>query len=139
MGYTHYWEKPNGLKNSKFLDYINDLREVTKGSEDILQLEYDEAKPIEISTEAVSFNGIGDDGHETFYLTPDAEDFAFCKTACKPYDTYVVAALILAKYHFEDAIEVSSDGCKGEWEEGLALLKEALPTLDLEIPILDGY
>ena len=135
MGYTHYFEKKNGLKNSKFLDFIGDLRKVLKDTEGVLQFEYDEAKPIQVSVKGVRFNGIGDDGHETFLLTPTASDFDFCKTACKPYDKYVVASLALAKYHFGEDIQVSSDGEAEDWEEGLALLKEVLPDCNIVNPI----
>ena len=123
------------MKNSKFLDFISDLRKVLKDTEDVLQFEYDEVKPIELGVKGVRFNGIGNNGHETFMLTPAVKSFDFCKTACKPYDKYVVATLALAKYHFGDDILVSSDGEAEDWEEGLALLKEVLPNCNIVNPI----
>ena len=46
--------------------------------------------------------------------------FNFCKTARKPYDTYVTATLIAALDHWgSDVVKVSSDGSIQEWEEGI--------------------
>jgi hypothetical protein len=72
--------------------------------------------------------------HETFYVQrtfsahysgqrPDERGlwFEFCKTARKPYDLAVTAALIRLAYHFPEGVEISSDGNEGEWEEGRAL------------------
>lgn len=123
MGYTQYWRKPNGLDREKFKLYAADVAQLIKGA-DILQYESNKAEPPEVSIEMVHFNGIGDDGHETFLMSPEAEDFSFCKTARKPYDQYVTACLILAKIHFGDAIQVSSDGDYEDWKEGEKLVNE---------------
>ncbi len=51
----------------------------------------------------------GDCSHETFRLyRSDQHYFGFCKTACKPYDIAVTAALIIVKHYVRD-IHVSSD------------------------------
>lgn len=91
-----------------------------------------------ISPDEVSFNGTGrdEDGeeldHETFliervfhpapyeYLREDGTYFTFCKTARKPYDLLVTAALIRFKHHFPD-VQIDSDGYAEEWEEGMKL------------------
>jgi hypothetical protein len=94
--------------------------------------------PIVNETE-VWFNGTGGDdlGHETFALSrlnggkdfgayskkgerPAA--FAFCKTARKPYDLAVQAALILYKRHFGEDVSVSSDGDSKEWASAAKLV-----------------
>lgn len=85
----------------------------------------------------IDFNGKGKDAHETLYITRIAsseyyEDksqialvFGCCKTALKPYDKYVVACLLLAKYHFapKDFV-ISSDGDASDWQAGLELLNK---------------
>ena len=90
-----------------------------------------------VTKDMIRFNGVGDDGHETFLLnredkpaewSSDQENvFNFCKTACKPYDIYVTATLILARFHLgEKNIKISSDGIITDWEAGLSLLNTTL-------------
>ena len=75
-----------------------------------MAFEYDEAdKEIEISKECIQFNGIGDEGHETFVLFPKSGPFEFCKTARKPYDLAVSSVMILASLLSEKG-QISSDG-----------------------------
>ncbi len=91
----------------------------------------------------VLFNGVNDDGHETFAF-PTASDhrrdeddiFSFCKTAYKPYDVVVVACLAAAKDRLGDNIKVSSDGDRPDWDEGVALASEALGR-EIANPITD--
>lgn len=80
----------------------------------------------------------GDCSHETFWFPramelqeweePDKDDryFQFCKTAYKPYDVLVTAALIIAKHRFGDAIQVSSDGEQKDWFDGQMLCQSVL-------------
>lgn len=92
--------------------------------------EYDEPdrEPVFSETE-IRFNGVGDNGHETFYLSPEMRDFEFCKTACKPYDTAVVAVLCLLAHHTD--VRVSSDGDPSDWEAGLAFAKRIEPGCEI--------
>jgi len=102
----------------------------------ILQREFDDASPVVIDDNQIRFNGIDEDGHETFMLlkndTPRewAEDkdvvFNFCKTAEKPYDVYVTGVLFLAMQHLTTDIQVSSDGWVDDWQAGVALVNEKL-------------
>jgi hypothetical protein len=102
-----------------------------------------------VTDELVSFNGdatfAGDSGdgddvdmsHETFHLPrvyepqdwqrPDdcGRYFDFCKTARKPYDLAVTAALITLRHHFPE-VGVSSDGVAADWTAGLALCRSVL-------------
>ena len=92
-------------------------------------------KPV-LNGAKIRFNGIGEDGHETFYIMrkdkpatwADGQKtvFGFCKTARKPYDKYVVASLILAKIHLGNEITLSSDGDLDDWKEGLSVVNEKL-------------
>ncbi|MEM8783466.1 MAG: hypothetical protein AAGE65_11505 [Planctomycetota bacterium] len=92
----------------------------------------------------VAFNGrcggrssVDELGHEAFYLprvfhpepyqTPDPRGryFAFCKTARKPYDLLVTAALVALKHHFPE-VQVLSDGHAEDWSAGLRLTRDVL-------------
>ena len=101
--------------------------------------EYDDpTKPVDCKADLVRFNGMLDGGHETFYFCKKVSDeyelssaenglcFSFCKTARKPYDRYVTACLMLAKFYFKDDIIISSDGDIEDWQEGIELIQEKL-------------
>ena len=47
--------------------------------------------------------------------------FSFCKTAFKPYDVTVCAALIAFKHRLGPDATVSSDGNDPDWEDGRML------------------
>lgn len=108
-----------------------------------------------ITPDGVYFNGDAQqdcDGetadHETFYVKrvyqPEAWEkpegkqrwyFTFCKTARKPYDVLVTAALIRLAYHFPEACKIESDGDADEWAAGAALCQQVfgVAVLPLEI------
>jgi len=75
----------------------------------------------------ISLNGTKEFGHESFNLP---EFFSagsdFCKTARKPYDTVVVACLIVLKHYLGDNVRVASDGDSEDWDSGLFLARMAL-------------
>jgi hypothetical protein len=103
----------------------------------------------EVTTEKINFNGKDDDSHETFYIErvareefkqfdPDGLLFGFCKTAMKPYDTLVVAGLILAQFRFgKQAFRISSDGEVSDWQVGLKLVNDTFG-LKLEVRSVAG-
>jgi len=111
----------------------------------IIQYEYDVPKKPVVNTKEVRFNGIGEDGHETFMITrvtPVADylidkkmAFGFCKTAYKPYDEYVTACLILAKHFLKDEIRIGSDGDVSDWQAGVRLINEKA---DINIEMLEN-
>ena len=130
MGYTHYWyetDKPGKIP-AKALSIIKDVvDEAYKAN--LIQLEWDTpGAPVVTETE-IRFNGIGEDGHETFYYEadkgerldyePDKRYFDFCKTAQKPYDVVVMKVLlVLARYI--PTFDLKSDGAfLDEWKETL--------------------
>lgn len=100
--------------------------------------EYDdpEAPIYDRSEESIAFNGIGDFGHESFVLErvvkPEKNSrykkgeliFSFCKTARKPYDTFVCLVLISFKRWFMGKVRVSSDGNEEDWAPALELYHE---------------
>jgi hypothetical protein len=71
----------------------------------------------------------GDCSHETFrferayqpqeWQKPDKNGFwfCFCKTAYKPYDLIVQAAMIIIKHYLKDQVVVHSDGDVQHWDD----------------------
>ena len=143
MGYTHYWYRKPKLPIKEFTAFAQDVYALLAKAD--ISLTYwsmgakGEIAGFVANPDEINFNGYHEDAHEIFYLTRNAKKsewenkavarvFTFCKTARKPYDKYVVACLLLAKYHFvqEDFI-ISSDGSVVDWQEGLALLNKNFP------------
>jgi hypothetical protein len=140
MGYTHYWTQQRDFSDQEWTDACQHIEAITGRAQANgvrLAKEYDEpdAKPF-FGPDHLQFNGVGENGHETFWITRvmgrepryqgDNPAWAFCKTAYKPYDIVVTAALCylatVAKTH-----AVTSDGEPDEWQPGLALAQTALP------------
>jgi len=123
MGYTHYFEQIEELPKEKWNSFIKEVKTTLDNGQTIIKFDYNSNKPPQIDEEEVRFNGVGDNGHETFYLsrvqfprynrTDKSKYFNFCKTARKPYDKYVVKILILMEKYFGDDVEISSDG---DWD-----------------------
>ena len=120
MGYTHYWYKKSKLSLGDWNNFQEDFEILLHGLKDNLAFSGDQS--FEFSTNVLYFNGIGENGHETFMFERQESEkkfvqkdddgfiFSFCKTARKPYDSAVCCALIIAKKYFGDSIKVSSDG-----------------------------
>lgn len=146
MGYTHYWYQPVGkpIPPSIWARIVKDVRKVLKVCKTPLLAEYDEpgTKP-QITKDVIRFNGVDQDGHETFFFERSPEQathragepevFNFCKTARKPYDAAVCACLIVINEHAGDLVRVSSDGDAPEWLPGLELACNATGA-ELSIP-----
>lgn len=89
-------------------------------------------------------NGSGQGAYETFCVAKNgnatastsrnADGFSSCKTAYKPYDAFVVAALIWIDSHYPDRLKVSSDGTRSDWSAGMELARRAFPGASLEYP-----
>lgn len=78
--------------------------------------------------ELLCFNG--DDregiklGYETMVLMQKHDrEYAFCKTARKPYDWLVVCCLLLAHKHCRGVWDISSDGWIDEWQSNVVWLE----------------
>ena len=140
MGYTRYWEIKGDLYPEKFKTYSETCKIVCVEWEKA-QIEYylSEGNSLELAEHKskicgwdgrgeplfcdreISFNGsISDDdelsdlSHETFCISLISREFNFCKTARKPYDSYVFICLFLAKQIFGEQIEVRWDGSNNE-------------------------
>lgn len=115
MGYTHY------NRNLSFTDVSweklrKDVRKLLKNLPEGLkvQREYDnDSRPL-IGKDAIVFNGVGEDGHETFWLDKNETAFSFCNTARKPYDLAVCCVLMLISAHATSG-KISSDGINAAW------------------------
>lgn len=158
MGYTHYWQKLQALDRVEFAAFSNDARSLAYACEIPIAYEYDQAEHPPIFTDSeIRFNGVADNGCETFSVTADQEDFDFCKTAREPYDVLVCAVLIAFKHRFGELVEVSSDGSwdgytytverpfggnqtyrQTEWEDGRHLYRRVFPDRDADTSILKG-
>jgi len=99
MGYTQYWGQSRAFTSSEWETVKTLAEELTSYCEVPLD-------DLEISDNHIVFNGVEEDGHESFVLSivPELqpwqdEHFDFCKTARKPYDV-PVALLLLAIHHF---------------------------------------
>jgi len=114
------------IKQAKWDAFCKDVRAIIGASDVPVCREYDSpGESPQIDDRLVAFNGVEDDGHETFWVDRNEPVWAFCKTARKPYDEIVVACCESAKRHgvFK---EWSSDGDPEDHAAGLALLARAV-------------
>ena len=88
----------------------------------------DSDEPPLVDGEQIVFNATPEpEGHEPLVLKRvPTEDYSFCKTFGKPYDTLVCAVLAVAAEHAPANIRVLSDGRAEDWEGGLAWASEVL-------------
>ena len=132
MGYTHYWYKQRPFTAAEWEAITNDTRSILdycKQHKVAVSFEYDIAQPPQVDSEAIRFNGVLDDGHETFEIGNSQDEprepypggskgFAFCKTAQKPYDLPVCMVLMSIARHAPGAMRISSDGdWNHEWKQ----------------------
>jgi len=109
MGYTHYFTSGKDSESDKYMEALPIVQKILNKYSDIIQYERDDPKPPQCDEELIRFNGIGDDGHETFLIKNGGSDWDFCKTARKPYDI-VVCEVLLVLNHFIPSMSFSSDG-----------------------------
>ena len=107
MGYTHYFKIDSGEEKFK-REVIADIKKVVGKYLNLLQYENDTKDSPLVNEEIIHFNGIDENGHETFYLTPNCNEF--CKTARKPYDLPTCEILLILKHHYGNKFDLSSDG-----------------------------
>lgn len=146
MGYTHYWNLQDELND----DVLGKVSKVLNKYKNIIQMEFNNPNEPVISSDHIVFNGIGEDGHETFYLEPYGDDF--CKTNEKPYDLVVCEVLLILKHSYREKFELSSDGLwvsredlakkrlGGYWSQALRNVKKDFGFEFNLLPIIDnGY
>lgn len=164
MGYTHYWTQTRNFTPAEWIVVVDDIRAIlTYAQHDcgiaLANGNGDGGTSPEFG-ESISFNGVGDDSHETMLINrrvPKAKydgdrnpSWDFCKTAQKPYDAVVVACLcyLTTVTRREDpashepiigteVFTASSDGDASDFLVGLDLARKALPRVAnmLDIPM----
>lgn len=133
MGYTHYWSPSVAPHDQGKAEAFENCAKIIASAGFDVAFECDEQdKPAVCDADSglIRFNGIDEDGHETFYYQYGGK-WAFCKTAYKHYDIYVTACLLVLS-HFGLA-DISSDGREPDWSEGLEIAKQ-VTGLDLVVP-----
>lgn len=148
MGYTHYFGfKGKDKKVARILRWHSVKKlfaELYKKEKlnFVIQFESDIPEKYRFDDVEIFFNGIDDDGHETFYLSRYASrmtGFTFCKTARKPYDVVVCSLLILLKHFYGNDFFLDSDGIDNNglfndmWKDALNVVNRNFDfTLQLE-------
>ncbi|UGY23790.1 hypothetical protein HU675_0038565 [Bradyrhizobium septentrionale] len=171
MGYTHYWTQKRDFTKTQWTEITADIKAILAHAQHVegivLAGAGGEGKTSpQFDADAIMFNGLGDDSHETFVVhrkrppleewqTPDRRGWDFCKTARKPYDRAVVACLcyLATVTRKEDptthepiigseAFSVSSDGDTADFLAGLDMARVALPqygnVLDLPLTLMEN-
>lgn len=161
MDYTHYFTRPVRIDKRTYeqirtaVNRMVDLlpvkrREGTYRGTPLVLRHGNGEDPLDLSQEII-FNGDGrteDLDHEDFYFprvvprelvyrgakTPRGYTFMCCKTARKPYDLAVCAALIIIKHYLGDRFCYSSDGKPTE-ESWPAARRLASMVLGQEVPV----
>jgi len=159
MGYTHYWRQLRDFTDTEWQELTRLTKLITADSRGVLARHPYDDHTLTIDDESIYFNGIGDEGHETFCITKkkrakmDYEEqeaydkegaFDFCKTAQKPYDKYVVAVLC-ALYNMKIKLDeekppvlyIRSDGNTKDWTEGLFHAVRSTREEEMLCPIRD--
>ena len=126
MGYTHYWRRESAeIDRGVWQRFIERLETVIMKHKDVVSVP-------SLTSERVWINGLGDDAYEDFVIDrvskgqPSREFFDFCKTARRPYDPIVVAALCIlrdevVKANDPSGFHWSSDGDPEEHAQGVEL------------------
>lgn len=135
MGYTNYYHTRHQENNKFPAQFVKDVKTIVDNSPcKIIGWDNDEleSKP-EITEARISLNGAGEDGHESFVMTPDGLNmfnepgaYRFCKTCRKPYDLIVKAILILAERRGDILHRFWFDGNRkeGEYTRAVRYLKK---------------
>jgi hypothetical protein len=109
MGYTHTWEGP-AFSKAAWKQLCAGTRAIISKAQErgisIVGAMGDEGTEVEIDGEAIAFNGVGDDGYESFVLTRLRD--------AKPMDPVVLKMLTSASVGFRQQVERSREisSCK---------------------------
>lgn len=136
MGYTHYWavKEPFELQDSE----VAELKSYYAENFDIrIRYEWDSSEPPIVQPQYIRFNGVGDEGHETFLVDLAANDQSFCKTRRKPYDFLVAVTLLVLRNGHPDSFTFCSDG--GLEDEGWQQAVSYLVGKGYDQEILESY
>ena len=99
MGYTNYWECETDFTDEEWKAVCNEaqyMKEIDSSYPENMFRTLDIVVHFQVNDivkgkfkNEICFNGVADNGCETFYLNNKATDFSFCKTNELPYDIYV--------------------------------------------------
>ena len=154
MGHTHYWTHSQAFTDKEWNKVESNIWRILRHAQSEGVALGDPLGKQEINPknacigDAISFNGIGDDSHETFTIYKERapkeswqdssqHGWDFCKTARKPYDTAVTAILSYLESVYPAKFSVSSDGRRDDWIDGVKLAQAALEdsAYDLHMPV----
>lgn len=168
MGYTHYYTQNRNFTKAEWKIVSADLKAIVDYAQHECGIPLangngDGGTSPQFSDTAILFNGVGDDGHETFIVrrvVPTVKEYEghnpawdFTKTAQKPYDDVVTACLCyLGSVTRRDlngepimgteVYSASSDGAGSDFLTGLDLARKALPRvanqLDIPMPVMES-
>ena len=124
MGYTNYWNASEPVSLEQAAPHLQELLQI--GTEQGILAGADGLGTAVFDGRIVVFNGSTREAYESFYITPDQTGFQFCKTARKPYDAFVKAALILIQASCDDPeqFRISCDGSHSDWEQAAELVEK---------------
>lgn len=132
MGYTHYFDQQKTVPVKEWNLICEDFNKCRLAAmldkAWPIQYEYDNPQPVEVSSKAIRFNGIGSAGHETMQLVKKLSEqgLACCKTNEKEYDMAVMVLLIIAHTRSPESWRIGSDG-GDEWKPAMAWLESLFP------------
>lgn len=130
MGYTHYFPQNRAftlLEWTKILAAFETIWNYCTKQGVVLRFECDTCADPQWDNSAIRFNGVGEEGHETFYIQREfGEQFRFCKTAQKSYDLAVCLILLAFNEMAPGALTISSDG---DWDGDWAKARKAYKML----------
>lgn len=144
MGYTHHWRQTRNFKEHEWKMIEAATNELCKKAS-VLDKDPKSSQRLRINADEIIFNGIGEDGHETFHVTrlkpaiaswdhegqDKKQSFGFCKTNRKYYDDYVIAVLAIIDHLAPGVLLITSDGEEEDWISGYNKAKKVLPNAQM--------
>lgn len=123
MGHTHYWKNEQGFTDTEWDTVRAGVATIFENMPNGVWLgDWDGTDRPIVNGKQIVFNGRPPEDYETFVLTKAPAGFKFCKTAHRPYDVIVCAALLVAT-NACPGFRFSSDGqWDDEWQDARDLL-----------------
>lgn len=128
MGYTHYFTQNKMVDNEAWDNICTDIRKVIASMSNSITVQSDtETEGFGFDSDAIcnkdwiNFNGVDDEGHETFYVPRHHSGFCFCKTNRKPYDLLVCSSLLIIHHYAPDCYDITSNGNQQDWVAAMEL------------------
>lgn len=130
MGFSHYLTPTKTATQEQWEAFTKKAKEIIDAFGEPVYNWNGEEEGAEITNDMIRLNGCAakDEDHETFHIERNSGTWDFCKTARKPYDTVVVALLIVGQAM--GIIESwSSDGDEedGDFDEARELIAKVNP------------